>query len=287
MKKIFLMCAVAAAALGFSSCSETWENNPVLVTHEGVKTADFLNEPNLQDQVLMITQDNREGSLHLTCSQPDYGYAAIATYKVQVSLTPDFTEYEEIAQAFYNCAEINPLNGDVAAAIEKLSGVRTEDDLPLACAPVYMRLRCYIEQSPENTEYLSNVVHFNNIGADYLAIWVADVPVDIYIRGGVNDWGTGEEWQFVTGPEEDTWVINNVTIAANVSIKIADATWGTLNLGGNAGEDASSQMVTPGEEIELTGGSNPGHIRLTENFTGKVVLRLEAGTYYVTFDPAL
>ena len=50
MKKIFLSVAVCSIALGFSSCSETWDDNPVLKTHEGVKTANFLNYPAMQGQ---------------------------------------------------------------------------------------------------------------------------------------------------------------------------------------------------------------------------------------------
>ncbi len=120
------MFAAFAAALGFTACNETWDDNPVLKTHTGEIKADFLNNPVLQDQVIMITNDNKEGTFHLTCSQPDYGYAAVATYKVQCSLTEDFANYEEIAQSFYDCSEINPVNADVAAAIYYLSGVKAD-----------------------------------------------------------------------------------------------------------------------------------------------------------------
>jgi len=293
MKKISLIFAVAVAALGFSSCDETWDDNPVVKTHEGVVKADFLNKPVMQDQVIMLTQDNREGNFHLTCSQPDFGYAAIATYKVQMSLSEDFETYEELSQAFYDCSEINPINADIAASLEKLSGVKTEGDLPLPYKTLYMRLRAYIAQDEANTQFISNVVSFKGVSADYLAIWVADVPVDLFIRGGMNEWGaelgpdenTPGPWQFVTGTEENTWVIKNCTIAANTSIKVSTATWGTPNLGGDAGENEASQMINPGEEYAMTGGSNPGHMRMDVNFTGKVTLRLENGIYYITFDP--
>lgn len=288
------MCAVAAAALGFSSCNETWDDNPVLSTHEGEKTADFLNIPAMQNQSIMLTNANRTGTFKLTCSQPDYGYAAIATYKVQCSLTEDFADFVEIGQSFYNCANINPTNHDVAGALEKLSGVKTENDVPLPYTTLYMRLRSYIAQSEANTQYISNVVSFNKVAADYLAIWVAGTPVNIYIRGGVNDWAanpgpdesTPGPWQFVTGAEENTWVIENCTIGANVSFKVADAAWAPLNLGGNGGENDDSQMIDAGEEYQMTGGDNPGHMRLKKDFTGKVLLRLEAGQYFITFDPA-
>lgn len=294
MKKISLIFAIAAAALGMSSCSETWDDNPVAKTHSDVKEAVFLNNPVMQNMPIMITQENRGGSFHLTCSQPDFGYAAAAAYNVQVSLTEDFANYKEISQKFFDCSEINPLNSDVAAIIEELSGVKSENDLPLDYQKVYMRLRAYLPQSEANTTFLSNAVYFDAVSADYLAIWVSDVPVDLFIRGAVNDWGAETNadpnlpgpWQFVTGATENTWIIRNVTIPANVSVKVSTTSWSNPNLGGNAGENDDSQMVSPGEDIEMTGGDNPGHIRLKVDFTGDVHLRLEAGKYYILFDPA-
>ncbi len=283
------MFAVAVAALGFSSCSETWDDNPVLNTHEGEVKADFLNNPQMQDQVIMLTNDNKDGNFHLTCSQPDFGYAAVGTYRVQCSLTEDFAKFEEISQDFYDCSQINPLNGDVAAVLEKLAGVQTDADLPLPeYKRLYMRLRAFVAQDEANTQFLSNVVSFKGVNANYLAIWVAGVPVNLYMRGGMNEWGAtpGSEWQFVTGPEENTWVLPNVTILANTSIKVSTDSWGSPNLGGNAGENEASQMINPGEEYAMTQGDNPGHMRMDVDFTGKVVLRLENGIYYITFDPA-
>lgn len=282
------MFAVAVAALGFSSCNETWDDNPVLKTHEGQEKADFLNKPVMQDQMIMLTNDNKQGTFHLTCSQPDFGYAAVGTYKVQLSLTEDFNKFEEITQAFYDCSQINPVNGDVAAALEKLSGVQTDADLPLPYQKLFVRLRAYIAQDEANTQFLSNVVSYKGVSADYLAIWVAGVPVNLYMRGGMNEWGAtpGSEWQFVTGSEENTWVLPNVTILKDVSIKVSTDSWGQPNLGGNAGENEASQMIDAGQTYAMTGGDNPGHMRLNADFTGKVVLRLEGGIYYITFDPA-
>ena len=286
MKKIFLMFAAVAATLGLASCNETWDDAATLKTHEGTPTIDFLNTPILQEQVLMITEENQNGSIHLTCSQTDYGYAAIATYKVQVSLDDKFDNaenYIEISQDFYDCSQINPTNKDVAAAVEKLSGVRTEEDLPLPYQKVYMRLRSFVSQNPEGTTYYSNVVWFDQISADFLAIWVAEVPIDLYLRGGFNDWGSGPEWQFLTADEENTWVCKDVTIDAGVSIKVSTANWAGINLGGNAGENDDSQIVSTNEEYAMTGGDNPGHMRLDKNFHGNVVLSLREGVYYILF----
>ena len=268
--------------LGFSSCKETWDDAPKLDGHEGVVYDDFLNQPAMQQQFLMLSQNNRDGYFHLTCSQPYYGYAAIVSYKVQVSLTEDFAEYEELNQIFYNCADINPVNHDVASAIEKLAGVVTEADLPLDYRRVYMRLRAYIEQSPDNTEYISNAVYFDNVGADYLAIWVADQMVNIYLRGSFDEgWNALPEYQFMTGESENTWVIKEFTLTAGTEFKVADSSWGPLNLG-----SGSDNVVTPGEPYALSGGDNPGNLVINVDFHGLIQLSLESGTYYLTLEPA-
>lgn len=280
MKKYILSCAVIAAAMGMTGCSETWDDNPVLVTHEGSPVVNFLNNPVMQDQEIMLTQSNATGTFHLTCSQPDYGYAAVATYRVQCSLTEDFANYYEIKQDFYDCANINPLNKDMARAVETISGVMDESDLPLAPRKVYVRLRAFVAQSPDNTEYLSNVVSFKGIGADYFNIWLVGEKVDIYLRGAMNGWGSPAEWQFEQDKDDNTWILKNVSVKAGEEFKVADSAWGPLNLGA----DGAVKTVSVGEKTILFGGNNPQNLKLDKDFKGDVKLSLAGGNYYVLFE---
>lgn len=278
------------AAVGLSSCTETWDGNPVLVTHEGTPTVNFLNEPVMKNQEILLTSDNALGNFHMTCSQPEYGYAAVATYKVQCSLTPDFQRYEEVPQAFYDCSAINPLNSDIAACIEYLNDVKTEADLPIAPAPLYVRLYCYVEQSPEDTGYYSNVVEYKGvgIGGKYLAIWVSDLPTDIYLRGALplaTDWSAIPEYNFVTGKQKDTWELRNVDIPEGTKFKIADANWGACNYGDGGNitasdfqDDAKGQK---GEKIALN--YNGSDMTMMADFHGTIVFGLKSGNYYVIF----
>lgn len=289
MKKISLLFAVAVAALGFSSCSETWDDNPVIKTHEGEMKADFLNNPQMQDQVIMLTNDNKDGSFHLTCSQPDFGYAAVGTYRVQVSLTEDFAKFEEISQDFYDCGEINPLNADVAAILEKLSGVKTEADLPLPYQKLYMRLRAFVAQDEAHTQFLSNVVSFKGVSADYLAIWVSGVPVNMYLRGGFPEtggWEAIEKYQFMTGPEENTWVTNTITIPAGTEFKVADSSWSSCNWGGPAGSTTDIAVDTPFTLNTNPADGGPGNIKMPAAFTGIAHLSLVKGVYTLTMASA-
>lgn len=295
MKKIFLAFAACAVALGFSSCKETWEENPVLKTHDGIVEAQFLNEPSMKTQPLMITKENRNGSLNLTCSQPDYGVACIASYRVQVALSAeDFAagKFFEIKQNFYKCDQINPVNGDVAEAMEELLGIESEKDLPIDYRPIFIRLRSFIEQDEEHTQYVSNIVQFDAIGADYYARWTAGEKVDIYIRGDMNGWldggdmaTLGPKWQFETDVQKNTYVVKNVTIEPGQSFKIADATWGSINMGSAEGnENAKADILKVDEEYQLNDGNNPGHLRVDATFTGNVYLfhDPDTGSYYLT-----
>lgn len=280
MKKYILSCAVIAVAMGMTGCSETWDDNPVLVTHEGSPVVNFLNNPVMQDQEIMLTSSNATGTFLLTCSQPDYGYAAVATYRVQCSLTEDFANYYEIKQDFYDCANINPLNKDMARAVETISGVKKESDLPLAPRKVYVRLRAFVAQSPDNTEYLSNVVSFKGIGADYFNIWLVGEKVDIYLRGAMNGWGSPAEWQFEQDKDDNTWILKNVSVEAGVEFKVADSAWGPLNLGA----DGAVKTVSVGEKTVLFGGNDPKNLKLDKDFKGDVKLSLAGGNYYVLFE---
>ena len=284
MKKIYFIGALCAAALGMTSCSETWDDAPVLNTHEGVPVVNFLNEPQMKEAQVMITEKNNTSNFNLTCSQPDFGYAAAAAYQVQMSLTEDFADFREIAQRYYDCAQINPLYSDVASALEELSGVRSEADLPLPYQKVYMRLKAFIPQSPENTTYLSNVVSYNAISASYLAIWVADVPVNIYLRGELDGASWDDcvpQYQFVTGEDKDTWIVRNVTIQPGKAFKIADNSWGSINLG--APGDDEPVEVEIGKSFKLVASGK--NLTVKDEFHGSILLTLTDGNYSATFTP--
>lgn len=291
MKKIIFAFAIASAALALTSCGETWDDNPKLEGHEGTVYAEFLNSPVMADNAISITEAMKNGTLNMTCSQPYYGYAAVVTYRVQVSLTPDFSDYtvkengdvvNEINMDFFDCAQINPTLADVASKVETLMGVKNESELPTPEQPVYFRLRAFIAQSPDNTQYLSNVVSYNSISCEYLAIWVAGQPVNYYLRGGMNDWGAdaGSVWQFMTGEEENTWNTPVVTIEAGTEFKVADAAWGPFN----AGWGGDSGDVYPDKPYTLNVGDNPGNLTMKEDFTGQAFMRLEKGEYILTLD---
>ena len=105
--------------------------------------------------------------------------------------------------------------------------------------------------------------------------------MNIYLRGGFPEtpgWDAVEQYQFVTGPEENTWVTGTVTIPAGTEFKVADSSWGALN----AGAGAAGSSVVPDTPLVIDNGDNPGNLTMTEAFHGYAHLSLVKGVYTLT-----
>ena len=174
MKKISILFACLVAVLSFTSCEADTEpryNDPTGFT---------LNTPALAAQYYELTEN---GTLDLSWSQPDYGYAAAATYKVSVSLLEDFSEAMELSTEHKLCyAQVS--GKEIAEAICKLRGIANEDDYTDESArAVYFRVRAYIN-GIESSEIVSNVIKLDQV-KEYCAI---QSPGYIYLIGSVGGW---------------------------------------------------------------------------------------------------
>ena len=83
MKKFSYIFFSLLALLFTTSCEEPQDKNPVLQT----PTKFVLNNPVMSTQYIELTPTT---TVNLSCSQPDYGYSAAASYYAQVSFTEDF-----------------------------------------------------------------------------------------------------------------------------------------------------------------------------------------------------
>ena len=174
MKKLSILFACLVAVLSFTSCEADTEpryNDPTGFT---------LNTPALAAQYYELTEN---GTLDLSWSQPDYGYAAAATYKVSVSLLEDFSEAMELSTEHKLCyAQVS--GKEIAEAICKLRGIANEDDYTDEPArAVYFRVRAYIN-GIESSEIVSNVIKLDQV-KEYCAI---QSPGYIYLIGSVGGW---------------------------------------------------------------------------------------------------
>jgi hypothetical protein len=180
MKKIFVYLASVCAVLGMASCSE--DKDPVLQT----PTTFVLNEPAMQDQYIQL---NETDALELVCSQPDYGYSAVAQYSAQMSFDKEFSNPEAIKDLKAidaTQARFLVKQSDVAVAMNELLGIEDEESFlakyPNGMTPekIYFRAVCQLD-GVEGSRIESNVVSYNNV-VGYFAI---PQPGFIYLVGNM------------------------------------------------------------------------------------------------------
>lgn len=189
MKKISILMAAAAVALGLTSCSE--DRDPVYQ----MPTTFVLNTPAMEDQYVNLQAGN---TLELVCSQPDYGYSAVAVYSAEMSLTEDFETFSALTPTDPHMAKMVFKQEDVALGLCELLDITGEDDFNerypdgMPYMKIYFRAVCQLE-GVESSKITSNVVAYNNIKG-YLAI---ATPGYIYLVGDPNGWNinAGPEWR--------------------------------------------------------------------------------------------
>lgn len=297
MKKILTsMAALMGMAIAFTACNESKDDHPILNPVPDGTTELFLNIPEMANSAIAFTQENASGYVHMTCSQPgEYGFAAPVSYQVQVSFDENFQTplvaeapaTVTLMTAFSDCSEINPVNSELAAAICDLCKVQDENDLPTPARKLYVRLVANIKTAgsfPSNdsgfypgTTIMSNAVSIASVRCDYLAISVPDLPTGIYLRGDMNGWGSEDDYQFLTTSTFGVSVINDVTMAAGQEFKVADSSWGSINMGGEG-------AMTIGSPYKLINGGG-GNITMPEDFSGTVTLTQKGDSYTVLFSP--
>ena len=119
---------------------------------------------------------------------------------------------------------------------------------------------------------------------------IAANAADVYLRGGHNGWGTGNQWKFTQNGT--TWTLE---VAAadmkNQEFKIADANWGSINLGGagtNIQLGQSYNLTSGGGNMKLGNTGDWTMLRFTvtnsktlkvEGFNGEVVVTYPEQVY--------
>ena len=172
----YILFGILGLVLSAVSCNGPEVENPVL----NKPTKLILNTPAFQKQYIDL---QATPTVNLTCSQPEYGFAAAASYFAQVSLTEDFTDFIEIDEAYSKC-DMDVNAEAIAQAICKLRGVTSEDDYTDEPArTVYFRVRVKILDY-EETEILSHVVSCEKVKG-YFAL---RLPGYIYLVGEPEGW---------------------------------------------------------------------------------------------------
>lgn len=156
MKKILFASLLGVLTLGFFSCEDDNDSNPVVQQPSGFE----LNTPALAGNVYDL---ERTDSISFTYSQPDYGYTAAVSYYAQVSLTdtwenptdeeaaPVFVELD----GFVNKAEYKAAANLVDRAIMQM-GEYAEEDVPETLT-IYVRMRAVLYSG---YECFSNTIQY-------------------------------------------------------------------------------------------------------------------------------
>lgn len=166
---------MAAVALGFSSCEQ--DRDPVLQK----PTTFVLNSPEMADQYINLTPGE---VLELSCTQPDYGYSAVAQYSAEMSLTEDFADSRALESKNATQARLQLDQAAIAVALCELNGFDSEDNYQdLGPQKVYFRAVCELS-GVADTRIVSNVVAYNHIKG-YFAI---PTPGFIYLVGAPEGW---------------------------------------------------------------------------------------------------
>lgn len=175
-----------------TSCSTDNDSNPSIQS----PTSFTINESPVADQYIQLAADN---NVNLTWSQPDYGYNAFATYKVQVGIVDNGTvtwntkdgEPKYLATPYTVC-NANISGEEIAEALCEIDGFKyAEDYLDMGYREIALRIYSCINTSMNveipGTGILSdNYVTFRHMAA-YNAV---KSPAYIYLVGNVTDWNT-------------------------------------------------------------------------------------------------
>lgn len=176
MKKAIYILTGVAVATAMQSCVDT--EKPVFQE----PTTFTINTPALQNEYLATTDDmDNKSTFMLYASQPDYGFAAQASYAVQASLSENFVDatdtqeanYRELPNQDLNSGEMKFRTYDLAVAMTQLLGFDSESTIEdyhkyLADGgktemPVYFRGVCEIPGVPGSRIVSSNVVSYNRV----------------------------------------------------------------------------------------------------------------------------
>ena len=182
MKKIHLYLCFMLGLTAFSACDKDQDSNPIYQD----PTTFVLNTPKYANAEYDLSDAN---AVLLTCSQPDYGFAAAVVYTVQVATQSDFSNYLELATA-YTSARMEVDAKELAVALVALLGAEDKDDFPTEAFPVYIRLKATVTNAPEGNEILSNIITLPKVKS-YFALEEMKLPTEMYAIGDFCSW----EWE--------------------------------------------------------------------------------------------
>lgn len=192
MKTLNIYMLLLACSLFWTGCGEDRDDNPVFQE----PTEFDLNTPAQANEVYDL---KNLSFIELTCTQPNYGYVASTTYKVQLSLEETFKEADEVAGTKANYAtlslayplpELNIDAVDFAMALLDLWKASNDNaELPEIPMPVYVRLNASLTNNGAG-QITSNVIELPKV-LGYNVEPPVTLPEQMYLVG---DFASGSSW---------------------------------------------------------------------------------------------
>lgn len=258
MKKLSYLLSAACAVLALTSCEA--EKDPVY--HAPTAGSFYLYAPAMQDQLIDLEQGGSDGTITITANgQPDYGYSAVATYSVKMSLTQDFSNAYDLIPVDPHQSVMQVKQFDIAQGICELLGLDSEEAYnmmyPDGMPPMAVNFMAScelagIEGSQINS---SNFVSYNYI-KPYFAV---AVPGKVYLVGNPNGWNINES-KYVLSEAEDA--IGSKIYSGSFELEAgSDIYFRFYTELGNWGDDGALPSVGPNAvdgdntEVVVTDGS--------------------------------
>ncbi|MDE6160309.1 MAG: SusE domain-containing protein [Muribaculaceae bacterium] len=195
MKKLSIFLS-ALAILGLSACED--DKTPVV----GSPDSFTLNTPPTAEQYYDLTP---EGTIALSCSQPDYGFTAAAIYSVEVSL--DKENVMPIESNSPSSVRFTINEAAVSLAMCQLMGVDSPDNW---ADPGYMPL--YVRAVSKLTAAGAGEVRSNWIELAHVKPYFAvPTPGYIYLIGACSEWSMD-----LTDNLRDNWRLYEQVIGSKI-----------------------------------------------------------------------
>ena len=204
---------IAAFSILFAACSSDRDDNPKLGPNH--TATDFVvNTSAVADQYIQLSPAN---NVNLTWSQPNYGVNTVVNYKVQVGLVENGSVNwsDEYLETSYTSCNVQLSGEEIAKAICKLDGFKTEDDyVDMGFREIAMRVAANIQtttsQLVEGTEIMSNIVSFKHMAA------YCNIPTKakLFIIGSCCNWPepvASQKQKLI----DDGWFVEETEIGSN------------------------------------------------------------------------
>lgn len=209
MKKYSVLLFCMLGLLIFNSCEDDRSNNPRYTN----PTAFVLNTPKYAEGFYDLKKTE---TIQLTCSQPDYGFAAAAVYSVQISTDNNFdpekgyVEADQTLETTYALCKMDISAEEFDVAICKALKVVTAADMPTEAIPVYVRLKAAIP-NVEGSVIYSNVITLNKV-MPYYALPAVKLPTTMNMIGDFCgwDWAKAASLVPINGAPGYFWTIRYV-----------------------------------------------------------------------------